>query len=402
MKIAASKFVPFLITGALCALGLEGILRVWASASSPVAAVLKVQRESSSRPFLPDSRLGIRPNPEYPGHDSRGFRNALALERADIVVLGDSQTYGSGVEREQAWPERLAQLSGLRVYNMAYPSYGPAHHLMLLEEALALSPQLVIATLYAGNDLFDCFQLAYCGESAPELRNSEASVVDRVLDLESTIPLVSDIESAEGDDGSLRAFLSKNSRLVGVLRSMRDTWRGTAWDRSLAGAKLNPDRYACFERGTLRTVMTPSYRKIALNLDDARIHEGLRIAHNSMSAIARRCAESGTAFAVVLIPTKEYVFSTQFSKVEELGTVYGELIGLEGRMWEQTESFLTQEGIESIYALTALSSPLDLGIATYRESSDGHPNPRGQSCIAEAVQEVIAHAYPGMTPALGD
>ena len=71
-------------------------------------------------------------------------------------------------------------------------------------------------------------------------------------------------------------------------------------------------------------------------------------------------------------------------------------------MWEQTESFLTHEGIESIYALTALSSPLDQGIATYRESSDGHPNPRGQSCIAEAVQEVIAHAYPGMTPALDD
>jgi len=39
---------------------------------------------------LPDKVLGYRLNPGYPGHDSSGFRNAAALRKADLVVLGDS------------------------------------------------------------------------------------------------------------------------------------------------------------------------------------------------------------------------------------------------------------------------------------------------------------------------
>jgi hypothetical protein len=46
---------------------------------------------------IPDARLGHRLNPAYPGHDVRGWRNQVPLDAADIVALGDSQTYGLGV-----------------------------------------------------------------------------------------------------------------------------------------------------------------------------------------------------------------------------------------------------------------------------------------------------------------
>src|SRR5512145_2835139 len=58
-------------------------------------------------PTVPDDRLGHRPSPGVLDHDSRGWRNAAAYEKADIVVLGDSQTYGQGVQAMEAWPRQL-------------------------------------------------------------------------------------------------------------------------------------------------------------------------------------------------------------------------------------------------------------------------------------------------------
>ena len=46
---------------------------------------------------LPSPRLAAVPrDPAFPEHDSRGFRNREVLERADVVLMGDSMTYGSG------------------------------------------------------------------------------------------------------------------------------------------------------------------------------------------------------------------------------------------------------------------------------------------------------------------
>jgi hypothetical protein len=339
--------------------------------------------------FVIDDRLGLRPKPSRPGHDKRGFRNAEALLAADVVALGDSQTYGSGVDRHQAWPQVLGEISGLTVYSMAYPGCGPAHESILLEEALALQPSIIIASLYAGNDLFDCFSLAYGGESAPKLRNQNASIAQEVLDLEASMPLVASIESSLTSKNRLRAFLAENSRVVGALRSMRDTWRGSPWERALIQARLQPGRSVCFEQGSVRTVMTPAYRQLALNLDDPRIGEGLRIALSSLKGMADKCRLAGTTFAVLLIPTKELVFSSRLEDPRELGLEFKDLVQMEVRMWKQAEAFLAQHKIHQISGLRALAAPLDEGLSTYREDTNGHPNPRGQNCLAETVKGAL-------------
>src|SRR5258708_10249177 len=50
-----------------------------------------------------DDRLGHRPSPGVPGHDGRGWRNPAAYKKADVVALGDSQTYGEGVDAMETW-----------------------------------------------------------------------------------------------------------------------------------------------------------------------------------------------------------------------------------------------------------------------------------------------------------
>ncbi|HVP13605.1 MAG TPA: hypothetical protein VMV94_20690 [Phycisphaerae bacterium] len=85
--------------------------------------------------------------------DARGFRNATALDRADVVVLGDSFVEGSHVSDEHPWPVRLARLSGLSVYSLGVSGYSPARELATLRRfGTALKPSFVIFMLYEGND----------------------------------------------------------------------------------------------------------------------------------------------------------------------------------------------------------------------------------------------------------
>jgi len=61
----------------------------------------------------------LRGDPRYPDHDARGYRNAHAVSRADIVALGDSHTYGVAVKkRHEAWPAVLAERTGHVVYSI--------------------------------------------------------------------------------------------------------------------------------------------------------------------------------------------------------------------------------------------------------------------------------------------
>ena len=79
---------------------LEFILSLLAIVSSQVEWL--ISSPYSSRVLIPrtvpDDRFGKMPNPKYPGHDSKGFRNLTLPTEADIVALGDSQTYGTGVD----------------------------------------------------------------------------------------------------------------------------------------------------------------------------------------------------------------------------------------------------------------------------------------------------------------
>ena len=73
------------------------------------------------------------------------------LESAVLVAPGDSQTYGTGVGADQAWPRILESIGGLPVYNMGVGGYGPTHSLLLLDEARTFQPSVVVEAFYFDN-----------------------------------------------------------------------------------------------------------------------------------------------------------------------------------------------------------------------------------------------------------
>src|SRR6185436_5126779 len=74
----------------------------------------------------------------------------------DVLVVGDSQVFGLGVEQDEAFSARLAAAIGRPVINAGVPTYGPAEYRAMIVEQLARRhPRTVVLTINLANDLFE-------------------------------------------------------------------------------------------------------------------------------------------------------------------------------------------------------------------------------------------------------
>jgi hypothetical protein len=77
-------------------------------------------------------------------------------DSGEIIVLGDSQVFGLGVEDGETFSARLAELSGRPVLNAGVPTYGPPEYLALAAELLeARKPATLVVTINFLNDPFE-------------------------------------------------------------------------------------------------------------------------------------------------------------------------------------------------------------------------------------------------------
>ncbi|HWO25729.1 MAG TPA: hypothetical protein VNO30_43620 [Kofleriaceae bacterium] len=87
-----------------------------------------------------------------------GYRGAEwpASTEDEIIVVGDSQVFGLGVEENQTFSARLAEELHRPVINAGVPTYGPAEYRAVIEELLAQrKAKTVVLTLNLVNDTFE-------------------------------------------------------------------------------------------------------------------------------------------------------------------------------------------------------------------------------------------------------
>ena len=123
--------------------------------------------------YVADPELGVRlepgasmkfrqaPNPlSHIAINSQGYRGedwpAPGEHDDEIIVLGDSQVFGLGVEHEQTFSAQLAAQTGRPVLNAGVPTYGPPEYLALARELLAArEPETLVVTFNFLNDPFE-------------------------------------------------------------------------------------------------------------------------------------------------------------------------------------------------------------------------------------------------------
>ncbi len=382
----------------VCLLAIEAALFAARQVSFRVDRALTAPWEQTP-PKIPDALLGTRGNPFFHEHDERGYRNDRVLERADVVTLGDSHTYGSSVPPDAAWPMQYAEQSGRTVYNMAMRGYAPAQSLAQLDEAFALEPQQIFVSVYFGNDFFDSFLAARRRKEIAALVPPELLAETQALEAER--PIAHDIvelfrpdRAAQGEATSntpgWKDWIKAHSNLYGLARGIRYALENRN-EPSLLAPKfedavkaLSPAKQqhtSVFDGGDWRTILTAPYRSRALERGDPRIQAGLAVIRGSLAAIAQRCEERGVGFLVVLLPTKESVFLPRIAD-PALHPKLLEVTRDETALRENLMKFLEERSIAQLDMLPALR---ESDAQTYFENGNGHPNPLGHRIIASHV-----------------
>jgi SGNH hydrolase-like domain, acetyltransferase AlgX len=89
-------------------------------------------------------------------YDQWGYRNTTEMERASIVLIGDSFVEGWYVSDEQTVASRLAHRLGQYVANLGVAGYGTMQELRVLKgDALNRNPKVIAWFFFEGNDLYD-------------------------------------------------------------------------------------------------------------------------------------------------------------------------------------------------------------------------------------------------------
>lgn len=363
----------------------------------------------SNRALDLDPDLGYRVSPFYPGSDSRGYRNKVALEDTDILGIGDSMTYGYSVLEQDSWPAVISRQQDLKVYNAGVGGYGPCEYQQVAAELTELSPKTVIVSLYLGNDISDAYTSVYLEDRCEDMRSDDSQIIAELdrLRAEQTLKKqavdlgLKSVPEPFRDGLPLSHQFGTNLRDKSSLFSLFRTiyHRMTAFQYGRFGENtqesyddsLNlPGAVPYNAVPEIRTVFkNPSVDVLAVDQSDLRIREGRRVTEDSLLNI-RTIMTSANNFVVVIIPTKAVAYADLLDE-EFLDSDSGFIHKLKNEQRLKTDfiRYFDDNDIAYIDTTSILSDSLKLSLPTYHESSNEHPNELGYKLIAGAISDTL-------------
>lgn len=314
--------------------------------------------------------LGTRVRPGTAGFDAWGFRNGAVPERADVVAVGDSFTYGSGTSRGDAWPGQLARILGTSVYNLGMPAWGPDQYDCALRTfGLRLAPRVAVIGVYPGDDLRDAIMTG----SPPACERLDPAGVAR-LDRE---PIA--VSSAPRFLGSLRDRLARRSALY---QAVKLGLPGLA--RSISSSLVIGNEYVSRDvRGHRVVLRTESWLEGHPQLVD----DGLEKALAALGRTAQACHARRIACVAVLIPSREAVYGELAADAPGIKQVTAAEATAVARL-----AAALRDRVIVVDALPALRQAVADGLVLFPASEDINLNAEGQRVIAETVAPAVRGA----------
>jgi len=311
--------------------------------------------------------------------------------------VGDSQTWGVNVQSAEAWPQQLEKITQQSVYNMSVGGYGPVQYWRLTDKALSFSPKVIVVGLYFGNDLYDAYSLTYANDRYSDLRSNAAPTDLRVDSIRGRADFYwSEEKSFHNSYGrnsiSGLSFWLREHLAIGRILNRIGLWPGATdidYEIDKAWAETYPDHGAVCEDVNIRTVLTEAYRLTALDLNDPRIAEGLRITKIALLRIKERVADAKVKLVVLLIPTKESVYAGLMSREGKSTGNYAQLIGMEQKTREEVTTWCREEQIDCFDPLPDMQRAIEARQQLYPSTTESHPNAAGYRVLALKVSEAI-------------
>ncbi|HUG04208.1 MAG TPA: GDSL-type esterase/lipase family protein [Steroidobacteraceae bacterium] len=345
----------------------EGVLRQFPRLMPEEAQLRLLWQQQATATSIGDSYLGY----VYPAYlkteigagstrfsvvsDEHGFRNASPWpERARIVVVGDSLTYGWGLTAEESWTALLEkQLGNDRVITLGLPGTVPQQYTRYLEKyGLGLRPEIVIYGIFSGNDFHDSINFEHwLAQGAPG-----NYAVWKYFD---------------GDVPRRSAGWLERSYLSIFVRYMRKNFRDLYSSTTL--------KFSDGEKMQLApSILTPAIRESRPG------SEGLRHVMRATLEARDLAQAAGSQFVVLLFPTKEEIY------LPLQGTDFPSLFA-------PLKSALQEAGIPYI-DLPGRYAELAADNRTLYFEVDTHPHAYGNQVTADVVVEFLARNPPAAMP----
>jgi lysophospholipase L1-like esterase len=302
--------------------------------------------------------------------DGHGFRNAQPWpETAEIVTVGDSMTFGYGVEDDQSWPALVAKnLSPNRLINLGLNGAGPHQYLRVYETfGTRLHPKVLIVGFLVRNDFWDADMFDRWLKSGARVnymvwrdfgrpRSTSLNLNQPIGDL-----IVSILWRCH--------LLASNSRLYNFLHHVRKSLK-----KYLQGYGLSE----------LKTFQAPEGTQLQLDLggfmNQAAIaqpgNRAFDITVETLQQLNSIARANGTKVVVILQPSKEEVYLPLMGETN-----------FDADPGRPLRVKLEEVGIPYLNLLPDFRSRAAKGEVLFFEV-DGHPNARGYALIAELV---VAH-----------
>lgn len=279
--------------------------------------------------------------------DEHGFRNPSPWpDSADIVVLGDSWTFGYGVPDGEGWVALLSEeLPRSRVINLGLIGSSPEQYARIFKRfGAALRPKLVVFGLFPGNDINDTRVFTRW------LEDGQASTY-------------AEWRYSGGDGSSWQQALRRRSYLWVLLGDL-------VKNRHIAFSGKTIDLEA---EGRLRLVPSLTARNASLARPD---NPHFRHALSAIQRTRELARAAGADFVVVLYPTKEEIY------LPVIGEPAPDAIS-------PFVTALAEQGIPYIDLRPTMREHARAGERLYF-TVDGHANDKGYRVIADAVATWIA------------
>ncbi len=334
---------------------------------------------------VPDSILGGVPSASaLASFDRWGFRNPKVPDTADIVAVGDSHTYGNTARMVDSWPYVLGRLSGRQVYNMGHGAYGHNQYFYLSKtKALTLKPKMIIWGLYMGDDFENAFSITYGLDYWKYLRILPPQKVEANI-----------WEGPPTDTGvrKVRTRLSRHSVIYQLAfhSGFGGRVKGDIQIRNAAQLYPGYDTSLDIPEKNILEAFRPKGVLFGLDQENPNVREGMRITFELLKQMNEICQQNHVQFLVVVIPTKEMVFSDYLEHRPGLpmGDVVDNLLVSERSARSQLFKFMSDNNIASVDPLPAMRPSVSQGLYAI-SAGDMHPGKNGYRVIGESVAEYL-------------
>lgn len=344
----------------------------------------QLERAQQEQPARHDARLGWRPE---------HFRNVADYASPRIVAIGDSQTWGVNASASQTWPAELQRRSRVPVQNLSLGGYGPPQYLVLLQEARDLHPKVAIVALYLGNDLWEAYHTVYTLDSWKFLRltdvelTAERDPVKAAADHYWMTKTASISTFGRWPPAHWPLWLRGHSAVCRLLDRAGFLPGEEPWSQAArAWADTSGEGLSVY--GGNPTVLTVGLRASALDQDEPRVAEGLRLSRIFIDSMADISAAAGIRLMLVLIPTKETVYGEahpELARHPALARLAADERAARGRLAEQA----THRSVAVLDLTAALGERVRAGVRLYPPTEDGHFSQRGYAEVAGLVFDAL-------------